>query len=281
VTEAIAFAAALATAMLVGGLATLGRAGVQRYRAAIARLAQQGLADLFLFVEPARLFRWSLAALSVLLALAYALGGGAFALAATAAAGLALPRAVQSALRRRRARRLVRQLPDALSALAGALRAGLGLPQALATLAEQQPGPLRDEFALVLRKQRLGLSLDHALVELGARIGRPEYDLFVTSVRIARELGSNLAESLERLADTLRRKSATEAKIEALTAQGRLQGWIVGLLPLGLMGVLNWLEPQAMRALWTTPAGWTVLGIVAVLLGLGALSIARIVKIDV
>jgi tight adherence protein B len=108
-----------------------------------------------------------------------------------------------------------------------------------------------------------------------------DFVLFVTCVRVARDLGGNLAEAVERLAASLRRKLVMEDRIDALTAQGRLQGWIVGLLPVFLAGVLAWLEPDAMRRLYTTPIGWSVLAVLAVLLGAGALLIRKIVRIDI
>lgn len=275
----VAFALAMALCGLL--LIDATRRSARRYGASVDAMAHEGLADLFVFVEPRRLLMASVALLLVLPALVLASGGGAAAATAASFAGLAGPRFAHRWLRRRRERQLVRQLPDALDALAGALRAGLGLAQALGTLADQQPAPTRHEYALLLRKQRLGMPLDQALEELAARTSRQEFLLFVTAVRIARELGGNLAETLDRLGETLRRKSAMEERIDALTAQGRLQGWIVGALPLLLLWILQLLEPAAMRPLYTTPAGWAVLAVLAVLLAVGALLIRRIVRIDV
>jgi tight adherence protein B len=184
-------------------------------------------------------------------------------------------------LRKKRQFKLVRQMPDGIASLSGALRAGLSLPQALATLAEQQPKPFCQEFELVVRKQRLGMPLDQALTELEARVPGTEMSMFVTAVRIAREMGGNLSESLERLADTLRRKLAMEDKILALTSQGKMQGWIVGLLPVFLALVLTFMEPEAMKPLFTTWVGYGVIAAVAVLEFIGALLIRKIVNIEV
>lgn len=276
---AAGFAVALTIAVLAG-LDAL-RHGARRYGASVSRVAQEGLADLFVFVDARRLL-----VASVLLAVAIfgalAVAGLPWPIAAAAGAtALVAPRVTHAWLHARRLRRLAHQLPDALDALAGALRAGLSLPQSFATLAEQQPRPIALEFALVLRKQRLGMSMEQALVELTERVSRHEFVLFVTSVRVARDLGGNLADALDRLAATLRRKLAMEDKIAALTAQGKMQGWIVGLLPVFLAGVLAWLEPATMRLLYTTPIGWSVLAVLAVLLGAGALLIRKIVRIDI
>jgi tight adherence protein B len=102
-----------------------------------------------------------------------------------------------------------------------------------------------------------------------------------TLLRVTHELGGNLGESLLRLAALLRSRQAVESRIRSLTAQGRLQGVIVGILPLLLLVVLCFMEPAAMSMLFTHPAGWAVLGLIAMLEVVGFLLIRRIVAIDV
>jgi tight adherence protein B len=94
-------------------------------------------------------------------------------------------------------------------------------------------------------------------------------------------VGGNLAEVLERLAQTLRSKAVMEGKIKALTAQGKLQGIVVGMLPIFMAVVLNYLEPEAMAPLFTTWYGWVVVGVISVLLIVGGIFIRKIVSIDV
>jgi tight adherence protein B len=277
----VALACAITSAIVALLVLDAARRSARRYGASIDAVADQGLADLFVFVEPRRLRLASAALVIAVLVVVVAADAPPAVVVLAGVGGFAGPALVHRWLRRRRERQLVAQLPDSLDALAGGLRAGLGLAQALAVLAEQQPAPTRHEYALLLRKQRLGMSMDQALEELAARAPRQEFVLFVTAVRIAREVGGNLAETLDRLADTLRRKLAMEERIDALTAQGRLQGWVVGTLPLLLLWVLHLLEPETMRTLYTTPHGWGVLAVLAVLLGVGALLIRRIVRIDV
>ncbi len=276
--------AAGAAAALTIGLIVLTRAlstSASNYQESFVSIARGNLADMFVFVDPKRLLLVNAAMLLVLPAALFVLTGNPVIAVATATLILVGPKLIYSHLRKKRNFKLARQLPDGLAALAGGLRAGLSLPQALGSLAQQQPKPLSQEFELILRKQRLGMPLDQALAELEQRVPGKEFSLFVTSVRIARELGGNLAESLERLADTLRRKLAMEDKIDALTSQGKIQGVVVGLLPLALMWVLAGLEPEAMRPLFTTPIGWAVLGVIAALELVGFLLIRKIVSIDV
>jgi tight adherence protein B len=100
-------------------------------------------------------------------------------------------------------------------------------------------------------------------------------------MRVSRDTGGNLAETLEQLAQTLRTKITLEGKIRALTAQGKLQGVVVGLLPVGLMFVLSKMEPEAMAPLFHSWYGWVTLAVIAVLELIGLLIIRKIVNIDV
>ena len=115
----------------------------------------------------------------------------------------------------------------------------------------------------------------------GKSIGGAEVALFVTAVTVVRQLGGNLSEILTRLGQTLREKQVIEDKISSLTAQGRLQARIVGLLPIALLVVMLRLEPQAMRLLYTTIQGWATLLVLVVLELVGILVLRRVVRVDV
>jgi tight adherence protein B len=165
--------------------------------------------------------------------------------------------------------------------MAGSLRAGGSLHQALDMVVRESGAPLSQEFSLLLREQRLGVALEDSLRGMSQRLQTEEVDLFVSALTIAKEVGGNLSEILDRLASTLRAKAVMEGKIRALTSQGKLQGIVVGLLPVFLAGVLYAMDPQAMRPLFTTYYGWGVMATIAVLLMLGGFFIKKIVTIDV
>lgn len=239
------------------------------------------LTEMFIFLERALLVKISLAASFILPLLILVLTGNPLLTAATAVACLFGPNMVQARMKATRLKKLVRQLPDTLDSLVGALRSGMSLPQALGLLAEQLPEPSCQEFSLLVRKLRMGVAIDEALEELETRIPTSEYTMFTTSMRIAREVGGNLTESLERLADTMRKKLAMEDKILALTSQGKMQGLIVGCLPLFLMWVLKIMEPEAMAPLFNTWLGYGVLLVVFLLEFVGFILIRKIVRIDV
>ena len=133
----------------------------------------------------------------------------------------------------------------------------------------------------MLRQQRLGVSFEDALLNLQERLPTEATVLLVSSLRIASDTGGNLADALERIASTVRSRLHMEGRIRALTAQGRLQALVVGLLPALLLLVLHKLEPEAMAELWRTPMGWATLAILVMMETCGLWLIRRIVRVDV
>lgn len=249
--------------------------------AAAKRLAAEELAALFVFVDPRRVAQVSAWLLLAAPATVLALGGPFWLLLATVGVWLSTPGLLLRWLRHRRRRRFEAQLPEAVLALSAQLRAGLSVGHALKVLADNQPPPLGQEIALSLRRHRLGVPLDVALAELSQRIRSQDAETFLAALRVAREMGAGLAEALERLGDTLRRRRMMEDRIRALTAQGRFQGVVVSLLPAALVLALLALEPEATGRLFSTPQGWAALGTVVALEVAGWLLIRRIVEIDV
>ncbi len=276
---------AVLAAAALGGLSVLAwRASAwssRRQRQRLTRLSRVELAELFVFIEPGRLIRANLVALLCLPVLSGLVTQSAVVAAATFVTVLLLPTVLYRRLRRRRLQALQRQLPDAVAAIAAALRGGAGLWQALESIPRHQPKPVAQEFALVLRQHRLGMPLEEALQALAERTGLHDYRMLVATLAISRDLGGGLVEVLERVAQTVRRRVAMEDRIDALTAQGRMQGRIVGALPVLLGAVLYAMDPGPMGRLLFTPVGWVVLAIIAALEIVGALLIRRIVRIDV
>jgi tight adherence protein B len=254
---------------------------LRRYREVYTQEAGLRLSEVFLFIDPAQLWAGAVACAALAAALAFSLTGSGVAAALGAALASRVPRALVDALRRRRARRFEQQLPMALLMLASALRAGVALATGLRHVVEQSGAPLAQEFGLMLREQRMGVPWDTALGNLHGRMPADSTSLVVAGVRIAAQTGGNLAEALESIAHTLRARLQLQAKLLALTSQGRLQAWIVGALPVALLGVLDRLEPEIMGLLWRTPMGWSVLAVVAVLEVAGVLLIRRIIRIDI
>ena len=236
---------------------------------------------MFLFIDPQRLFFFNMG-LVVVAPLLIILLTGAVPLAVIGAVVLfVLPRIAYGHLKKRREAKLIEQMPDALNMMAGSLRSGASLAIAMDLVATETAPPFSQELSLVLREQKLGVSLDDAFESFSKRVNLEDVNLMVAAIVISKDVGGNLSEVLERLASTLRGKSALEGKIRALTSQGKLQGWIVGLLPVFLGFVLFQMEPEAMAPLFTTYYGYGVIVVVSVLLILGGVFIKKIITIDV
>ena len=243
--------------------------------------AKTGLEDIFIFVDANKLFYFNVAALFIIPGILWGLTGNPVIVGGAAAIIVILPKFAVNFLRKRRFKLFEKQLPDALLMVSGAMRAGASLTVAMEGMVKEQRPPLSQEFELMLREQRLGVDFDTALRNMEARLPIPDFVMVVSGMRISREVGGNLADILETLADTLRRKHQMEGKIEALTAQGKMQGIVMTGLPLFLMLILTQMEPEAMAPLYNTWYGWITLGVVGVLLSIGYLAIRKITTIDV
>jgi tight adherence protein B len=277
----LALGFAVAVVIAVCTLGALGRQFAAAYQVKVLDSTNLKLSEMFIFLDSKRLTQISAAATFFVPILLLLFTGNPLLAVGGAVVCLFGPRIAHKRLRNKRRKMLIRQLPDTLDSLVGGLRSGLSLPQALGLMAEQLPKPSNQEFSLVVRKLRMGVGMDEVLEELEARIESSEYTMFTTSMRIAREVGGNLTESLERLADTMRKKLGMEDKIDALTSQGKLQGIIVGCLPLFLMWVLTEMEPEAMAPLYNSWLGYGVLSLIFVLELIGFVVIGKIVRIDV
>jgi len=255
--------------------------GVQRYQAQFSDSARRTLEQMFLFIDTRQLWTLNAVVIAAIGLLGWFVSGNFIIVAACCVAGYFLPRVLFAFFKSRRLRTLRTQMPDAVMLVAGGLRAGASLPGALTQMVAETQPPISQEFELFLREQRIGVSFEQALDSFEKRVAVEEVALLSSALRVARETGGNLAETLERLAATLREKLTIEGKIRALTAQGKLQGIVVGLLPIALMAVLFHMEPEAMYPLFHTWYGWATLAFIAAMEIVGALIIRKIVSIDV
>lgn len=172
------------------------------------------------------------------------------------------------------------QLGDALSMMANALRSGFSFFQTVDMVAKEMPAPLSQEFNRVMREMNLGVTTEDALINLTERIKSDDLDLMATAVLIQRQVGGNLAQILDNIGGTIRERLKMKAEIKTLTAQGRLSGWIVGLLPFILAIAMTLINPKYLQPLITEPMGKIFIVMALVSQIFGALIIKRIVDID-
>jgi tight adherence protein B len=250
-------------------------------KAQIQGVAEISLAEMFIFVDPKKLWTMTLVMSFILPLMVYAYAESTFMAILAFIISLLLPSKVVSFLKKKRHDKFEKQLPEALLMLSGAMRAGASFTIALESMVKEQKPPISQEFDLLVREQRMGIDFDTALKHMESRMPTADFMMVVSAMRISREVGGNLAEILDSLAHTLRRKSEMEAKIEGLTAQGRLQGIVMSSLPLLLLFALTKLEPEAMKPLLTEWYGWVTLAVIAFGEWLGYMVIKKIVNIDV
>jgi len=253
----------------------------KQYKETFTQSATANMEDMFMFIDPNVLFMANIAVV-ILIPLLLWLATGEFLIALTVFVALVIiPATIYKIMRRKRLKRFEEQLPDGLAMISGAMRAGASLNIALEGLVKEQSPPLSQEFELFMREQRIGVDFEDSLEHMEKRLPIQDFMMVCAALRINREVGGNLAEVIDTLAETLRKKQAMESKIDSLTAQGRLQGIVMTGLPVLLGVLLNWLEPEAMGRMFETTIGWVVFGVSAFMLTMGYIWIKKITSIDV
>jgi tight adherence protein B len=198
-----------------------------------------------------------------------------------AGVGAAFPTLMLRSALSKRAEHLRDQLPDVLTILASSLRAGHSFLQSLDTVAKEIAHPAAAEFQRVVAEIRLGRPAEDALEALAQRVGSPDFMWAVLAVNIQREVGGNLAEILDTVADTLRERAMLRRQIKVLTAEGRLSAWVLALLPVAIGLYMAAVNPSYIGLLVTTTVGLVMLGTALILMFLGILWMRKIVNIDV
>jgi len=269
-------------AILIFGGAFISRQLADKYHQTFTSNASTKLSDMFMFIEPKKLFRGNLIAMTIMFLLTWAYTGNWFIALLIFTFMLFSPPYIYKYLQEKRRKKFIQQLPDSLNMICASMRAGSSLINAIEAMVEENAsGPIGQEFTLFLREQRLGIDFIDGLNNMVERIPDDDFKLVVSGMQISKEIGGNLAETLERLSETLRRKLEMEGKINSLTSQGRAQGIVMSLLPIFLGFVLYQMEPEHMSRLFTEPVGWIVLGTGSVMIYLGYFIIKKIVSIDV
>lgn len=172
-------------------------------------------------------------------------------------------------------------LADTLQLMAGSLQAGLSLMQSVDTIVREGSEPISGEFRRVLAETRLGVNLEDALDEVSTRMQSVDFAWVVMAIRIQREVGGNLAELLLTVAATLREREYLRRHVSALSAEGRLSGWVLGGLPPIFLVYLLLVRRDYVMPIFTDPRGWVMLAGAALLLAVGSFWMAKVAKVDI
>jgi tight adherence protein B len=202
--------------------------------------------------------------------------------------GFIIPRIWLSRRKSSRLGAFNKQLPDTITLVANALRAGSSFLQAIELVVRESRPPVSIEFSRVIREVNLGLPFDQAMENMVRRIRSDDFELMATAINIQHSVGGNLAEILDSIAYTIRERVRIKGEIRTLTAQQRLSGYVVGLLPFGLAGFIFLAAPSFFDPMWDPkvnigglPAGIIILGFGVLMMMIGFFFIQKIVDIEV
>lgn len=206
---------------------------------------------------------------------------GIFFGASVTIAGWQLPLLIVRIIYESRCTKFVDQMVDGLTIMANGIKAGSNPQESMKRVVEIMGNPISQEFSQVLYQMQVGDSFESALNDLGARIPRPDVQMFVTAINILKETGGNLAETFQTIVMVIRERQKVEKKIQALTAQGLMQGIIVTLIPFILMAVFLIIDPSFIKPMFNTTLGLVLLAVMLALQIIGGVVIKKIVTIKV
>jgi tight adherence protein B len=237
--------------------------------------------NLLLKVAP-RTATWVSVAAMVLLGVAgYAITGSAFGAIVVGVLAAFLPSMTLRMLRQRHLAKLERQLVSGIQTLGSGVRAGLNLVQSMGLVARDGPSPLRDEFAHLLREYEYGTPLEEAMDKCATRIGSGDFRLLFAALQTHRERGGDLGETLDRIADSIREIQRLESRVETLTAEGRANSRMLGMLVVAALGILYLIDANGVKSLFEDDIGKVIIGIMVFLNVVGFLWIRWIIAIDI
>ena len=277
----VAGIATAATAVLITLASSERVVGVSKlfYQRSVER-ADTELKDMFITANPRTFFWANLGVAVVVTVLVELFFQSIMVTSLVGAVFLFVPGIYWTRARKKRFKKIEEQLPDAFMMIASSLQSGASINVALQTAAKQSPEPFGNELSLLVRKQQIGVSLDEALVGREQRVPIDSLIMASSAIRISREVGGNLIETISNMADTLRTKFTMEGKIDSLTAQGRTQGIFMSCLPVLVGFGLAFLDPESMSKLISTTVGYVVLAVMIVMQVMGYLFIRKITNID-
>ena len=197
------------------------------------------------------------------------------------AAGAFAPYGVLKFKRSRRLKAFNNALPDAIDLMARALRAGHSMSSSIEVIAEQSAEPLAAEFGQVYQQQKFGLRFRDALLQMADRIPSRDLQFLITAILVQKETGGDLTEILDRTSHVIRERVRIEGEVRTHTAQGRLTGWILGLLPVIMLLLINIVSPGYSTVLFHDPTGQKLLYAGATLIVIGGLVIRKVVDVEV
>lgn len=198
-----------------------------------------------------------------------------------AVGGLVFPAMRIKQLQEARCRKFNAQLPDGIMILSSCLKGGLSLLQAIETMVDEMPSPISQEFAMIIKENKMGVALEESLSRLTKRMPSEDLNLMNTAILVARETGGNLPEVFSRLVGTIRSKVNVNETVRTMTVMGRAQGFLLAILPFVFVIFIYKTNPTMMEDMIKTEQGRIMLGIAAVLQIIGIVLIKIFSRVEV
>lgn len=265
--------------------------GAESYSGIYSEKTSQQFEDVFLFIPPKQLAEagWAVSAITFITVFLIAADFSSMTdlilpvlfAAAIAIFALFMPRGVLAILKKRRLILFNTQLVDALISMSNALKAGFSITQAFETIVKEGQNPIAQEFNVCLQQTRVGLSFSDALANLETRVASEDLSLVVSATETARKTGGSLTEVFESISAVIRERMRIENRIRTLTAQGKIQGIVVGCMPAAVLALMLFFRPQTMLPFIHSPEGLIIMAIVVLQIICGALIIRKIINIDI
>jgi len=193
----------------------------------------------------------------------------------------AIPNIYVNVKRRLRVKRFMNHFPDALEMFARSLRAGHSFTGAIQLVAQEMPDPVGPEFQKVFEEQNLGIPLRQALIGMTDRVDALDVRFFATAILVQRETGGNLAEIIDKISYVIRERFRVQGQLKIFTAQARMSGFVLALLPIGVAILIGIMNPDYLKPLWFERTGKIMVVIAVILQILGMLAIRRIIRIKI
>lgn len=270
-----------AATLLVWAATVLIDIWLKEYEKQFVADTSKSLSGMFIFMDPHKLFMFNIVITIAFVLLGLIVTRNPIYLALFGAIGFSIPKFLIWQVKKKRSEKFAIQLVDSLAVLSNSLRSGMNIIQAIEVLEVEQEPPISQEFGLVLREVRLGVSIMDALKNLVKRMPNDDLQLMVASMNIVLGMGGNLTEIFDSMAHVIRERSKIELKTKSLTSQGKLQGLIVGLLPTGLGFLMFFMDPAMMMYMVTTILGNIAIAAMFTLQIIGYLLIRKITTIEI
>jgi tight adherence protein B len=255
--------------------------GWESYEEKYLEGAERSIDDLFLTIPPQQLLWLSILTTFGSFTFGFVMSKSVIFGFVMGVPGFFIPRLALSIVRKQRTKKFGDQLIEAMITVTNALRSGFALPKAFQLVAQDMPKPICQEFGILCQELRLGMEVEESLLSMLERVPSQDLDLMTTSIAISNSVGGNLAEVFDRIAETVRERHRIEGRIDSLTAQGKMQGLMVSILPIFVGVMIYFIDPKMMEPMFTKPIGWAVLTGMVIFEALGYFFVRKITNIEV